>query len=263
MSKAALETMENYLYPSFIVCETGMFDVIEHPKTEILGDESHRCRLCAMPINTGVAAKHLSKGFTNMTDIACPHEPYVCEFCMTLMATKPVKAVQVVQGYRENKEANKNLFGMLYIGGSEARAIRVLHSNAAKLVLNPPVKTGEPFVFMRRVHHVLSNCTSRHSAWMARVNLNTSNYYLQVGTDALQVDVVAVKGAIKTLKKSENPSYPIYGADTLMRKIIKGEEETIANMSALSCYSHDTILVAAHLIESEKTAAKLKGKKEK
>lgn len=259
MSKPALETAKDYLYPSFIVCETGMLDVIEHPKTEIL-DESHRCRLCAIPIKAGVAAKHLSKGMTNMTDIACPHEAFVCIYCMTLM--KPL-AVKEVQGYLADKEENKGLFGMLYVGGNKPHFIRVRHGDAKKIVLKPPVPEGTPFVFMRRVHHVLSNCTSRHSAWMARVNLNTSNYYLQVGTDALQVDVTAVKSAMKILKKIENSSYPIYGADALMRKIIKGEEKTTENISALSCYSHDTILVAAHLIESEKTAAKLKGKKEK
>lgn len=258
MSKPALKTMGDYLYPSFIICETGMFDVIEDPRTVLLDAGQYKCRLCAMPIDAGLPLKCLPKGITNMTDIACPHEPYVCEFCDRL--TKK-DAVSGVQGYRGNKDVDAKLFGMIYIGGDDPRYIRVLYRNAMKFVLTPPVPKGTPFVFMRRVPGTLKNPMSRHSAWMARVSLNTSNYYLQVGTDALQVDVSAVKAAITILKKSPYPGYPITkkSADYLIKnKIIKGDEDARENMEALSCYSHDTILVAAHLIRADESAAELK-----
>jgi len=253
--------MNEHLYPSYIICQTGMFDVLNHEKLEPV-DEGSRCRLCAMPISEGVSCKHMSKSMTNIGDIALPHAPHVCKYCMTVLQPNVVKEVQ---GYQDDKSLTPALFGMLYIGGEKPKAVRVTHDQANKFVLNPPVPKGTPFVFMRRVHHVLSNGASRHSAWMARVSLNSSNYYLQIGTDALQVDTAAVKSALKILRKvvqnmETTYPYPIYGADFLVGKIVRGDKGLLQQVVSLSDYSHDTILVAAHLIESKTTAGKLNGK---
>jgi len=242
---------------SKIICDTGFFDLVYHKKHESVAIGS-RCRLCSASITEGTASKHMSKSISNSTQVKSPHESHVCVYCMTLLKGSNISKVQ---GYTSDKSITPNLFGMLYIGGEEPHAVRVTHGMAETFITNPPVPPKTPFVFLRRVHHTLSNGTSRHTAWMARVNLNTSKYFLQVNYESLLVDTKHIPAVMDILGTMEKQSYPIYGADWVVHTLCHGDYSQLPMLEDLSHFGHDSIIVAAHLLESAKTFEKFTSKK--